>query len=290
MSSYVLPKEVARPPVCSGADAGQETTERHLDVHGPRREEPLVLLNRINKIPAVLCEKGTKEVTAESICRRLLQYCDLKGAAAPPAPEMNLDAALEAIGAEQGILNWALIDPVELDLYAAGADGIEEMTKYLSDDRVLFGVIRLAFAVGSEQQQRYRTSQRDKRLERHNSTPHFAEADGPSRSTRAPRITRHIFVHWVGPKVSAVRRGQWNARCPQAMTRVAAHCAVVQRRTAHGLSDLRLDDIVEDLRRLTALGAADDTLGLGRISVDGYFAGLRQEAFLQHWLPGIRAV
>mmetsp|Transcript_41672 Transcript_41672/g.82484 ORF Transcript_41672/g.82484 Transcript_41672/m.82484 type:complete len:392 (+) Transcript_41672:72-1247(+) len=292
MSSYVLPKEAARPPMSSSAGAVQETkelTEPHGDVHHPQREEePPVLL--LNQMQAMLCEKGTREITAESLCRHLLQCCDLKGAIAQPAPEINLDAALDAIGAEQGVLNWALLDPVELDLHAAGTDGIEEMTKYLSEDRVLFGVLRLSFAVGSEKQLRGSTSRVEKRLERHNSTPYFAEADGPCRGTRTPCITRHIFVHWVGPAVSAVRRGQWNARCPQAMSRVAAHCAVVQRRTAHGLSDLRLDDIVEDLRRLTALGAADHTLGLGRISVDGYFAGLRQEAFMQHWLPGLGAV
>jgi len=283
MSSYVLPKQEERPPVCGGAAVDQEATELHGDVHFPQREETPVMLNQMQ---TVLCEKGTKEVPALALFLghvkppgAVLQYCDLKGATAQPAPEINLDAALDAIGAEQGSLNWALLDPVELDLYAAGTDGIDEMTKHLSEDRVLFGVLRLSFAVGSEQRPR---SLLEKRLERHHSTPYFAEADGPSRSMGAPRITRHIFVHWVGPAVSVVRRGQWNARCPQAMSRVAAHCAVTQRRTAHGLSDLRLDDIVEDLHRLTALGAADDTLGLSRISVDGYFAGLRQEAFLQH--------
>jgi hypothetical protein len=313
MSSYVFPKEETQPHVLSGADVGQEATEPHGDVHfSQREEEPPVLLNRRQ---AVQCEKGTKEVTAESLCQHLLQY-DLKGAAAQPTSEastevsayasthasteasaeasptnkhteMNLDTVLDAIGTEQGILNWALLDPVKLNLHASGTDGLEEMTKHLAEDRVLFGVLRLSFASGSDQHPRSRL---EKRLERHHSTPYFAEADSPSRGTKAPRITRHIFVHWVGPRVSAVRRGQWNARCPQAMSQVAAHCAVIQRRTAHGLNDLRLEDIVEDLRRLSALGAADDTLGLSRISVDGYHAGLRQEAFLQHWLPGLTTV
>lgn len=172
-------------------------------------------------------------------------------APAPPKPEVRItprtaSEALRAVGAERGPCNWVLLEPRSLQLHSCGLGGIEDLKSSLAEDRVLFGALRLSFG-------------------------------------RSPGIVKHIFVHWVGPRVSAVQRGLLNARLADATTMVGKCCAVVFRREAHCIGDLRLEDIIMELRRLTVVDgiAATDGIAAGRISAAEYLAALKEETSIK---------
>jgi hypothetical protein len=161
-----------------------------------------------------------------------------------PAPgPRTASEALRAVGAERGKCNWVLLEPRSFQLHSCGLGGLEDLKSNLAEDRVLFGALRLTFG-----------SQR-------------------------PGIVKHIFVHWVGPRVSAVQRGLLNARLADAAAFVGKSCALVFRRQAHCLGDLRLEDIIAELRRLTVVDgiAATDGIAAGRISAAEYLAALKEE-------------
>lgn len=176
-------------------------------------------------------------------------------AAPPPAPKSpgptDASEALAAVAAERGPCNWLLLEPRTLQLHSSGLGGLEELKENLVEDRVLFGVLRLSFGCSNRQ--------------------------GNARPV--PGITKHIFVHWVGPRVSVVQRGLLNARLANAVTSVGQRCATSFRREAHCMSDLKLEDIVSELRRLTVVDgvAAADGVAAGRISAAEYLAALKEE-------------
>mmetsp|Transcript_108568 Transcript_108568/g.215561 ORF Transcript_108568/g.215561 Transcript_108568/m.215561 type:complete len:85 (+) Transcript_108568:1107-1361(+) len=70
---------------------------------------------------------------------------------------------------------------------------------------------------------------------------------------RLPRF----FIHWVGPDVSAVRRGLFNAKCLKVIAMAKKHYTLALQRRASSIKEIRIEDIVNDLRYLKALGAAD---------------------------------
>merc|ERR1712139_190562 len=88
------------------------------------------------------------------------------------------------------------------------------------------------------------------------------------------------MVHWVGPKVSVVQRGLLNARLAHASATIGQYCAVTFRREAHRLKDLELEDIVNEVARLTVVDgiSSADGIAASRISAAKYLAALKEEA------------
>jgi len=172
------------------------------------------------------------------------------------------DDALCEVGKEGGAYNWTLIDADCLGLHGAGHGGIEEMTSRFADDKVLFGVLRLSFKINSQ----------------HLRKP--AQGFSTFRASNAcsrPIVVCHVFVHWVGPAVSAVRRGLFNATCTKAVAMAEKHCTLAVQRRASSTKDVGIEDIVKDLRNLKALGAADCSGLEGVISTTEYFRFLQEE-------------
>jgi len=238
-----------------------------LNARGPE------VLAALGKAHATLEVAKAEELTAEHLCRRLLPLfaSDNLGdysllalqrdyeravlragqvARRPQqAPELGSRAsaehALREVGLEAGQFNWALLDPARFELHGSGCGGLEEMRDHLAEDRVLFGILRLSFGCGQRSGAR----------------------------TPAPHVTKHVLVHWMGPSVGAVQRGRWNARAQEAAALVARYCAVALRREVRRASDLRLEELLKDLRRLTAVDVA-----AARISAAEYLSALREEA------------
>jgi hypothetical protein len=97
----------------------------------------------------------------------------------PCAMEMphppTADKCLEGVRLPLGPFNWALFRPStgdKLELHNAGGGSIKELNKYLDDDKVLYGLLRMGFGSGNF------------------------------------RRTKWIFLKWFGDKMPAVQRGQ----------------------------------------------------------------------------------
>jgi len=163
------------------------------------------------------------------------------------------------VGAERGPYNWVLLEPPKLTLHNAGYGGLEEMKEWLPTDKVLFGALRLSF--GGPQGRMNRNGN-----------------DFTVGRTISTGLTKHVLIHWVGPKVSAVRRGLANSKWQQAASLISQSCTVTFRREAHDLRDLELDHMVCELRRLTVV----DSFGVNgalanRINTEEYIAVLEEE-------------
>lgn len=238
------------------------------------------VLSMLGEVHANIDITRAKDLTVENVCKRLLplfaadnlvlslaalyeEYGKVveqmkeesrqRTLAAVPAPVPHVPEArfapststeaLRAVGAERGPCNWVLLEPRSFQLHSCGLGGLEDLKSNLAEDRLLFGALRLSF--------------------------------GSAR----PGIVKHIFVHWVGPRVSVVQRGLLNARLADAAAVVGKHCAVVFRREAHCLGDLRLEDIIAELRRLTVTSVASaEGIAAGRISAAEYLAALKEES------------
>merc|ERR1712217_953626 len=85
-----------------------------------------------------------------------------------------------------------------------------------------------------------------------------------------PPIVKFVFVHWIGPEVSPVRRGQWNSKLEEASTLVRKFCDFAFRRTAYVADDFDPANFINELARLTC----NNESRARRISVDWYFEGL----------------
>ncbi|CAK8990382.1 unnamed protein product [Durusdinium trenchii] len=165
--------------------------------------------------------------------------------------QISVDRALAAVGDATGPYNWVLLEPEKFELHNAGYGGLLEMKVWLAEDLVLFGVIRFTF--GRE------------------------TASSVEGMTASPKVVKYIFVHWVGPNVSAVRRGKWNAKQQQADAQVRAICSITFRREAHSLDDLDLADLISELWRLAVVDGAITDAGKSQISVEEYMASLALE-------------
>merc|ERR1719171_741285 len=160
-----------------------------------------------------------------------------------PGYKISVSKALKAVSDARGPMNWVLLNADGLSLFNAGAGGHGEMRQWMPRDRVLFGVLRLAFS--------------------------RAEA----------RRVKHVFVHWVGPDVPIVKRGRWNASSGNAQNEVNKHCSVTMNRTAYCLEDFALEDVLQELRRLVVLDDDWGKEGAGDslFSVEEYFQALSEE-------------
>eukprot|EP00929_Paragymnodinium_shiwhaense_P071720 TRINITY_DN36439_c0_g1_i2.p1 TRINITY_DN36439_c0_g1~~TRINITY_DN36439_c0_g1_i2.p1 ORF type:complete len:813 (-),score=199.62 TRINITY_DN36439_c0_g1_i2:218-2656(-) len=168
-------------------------------------------------------------------------------------PKVSGGEAVRQVGSDRAATyNWVLLEPTQFDFHSAGYGGLEEMRRSLAEDMVLFGVLRLSFG-------------------------ECRPLNATGQQGTAHRITKFVFVHWVGPKISLVKRGKWNGKLQQAAQYIGAHCAVTFRRMAHRQEDLCLEELVLELRRLTVIDAAMRSAGPARISVQAYLTALEEE-------------
>merc|ERR1711970_605717 len=94
---------------------------------------------------------------------------------------------------------------------------------------------------------------------------------GRNQMSAAVPLAKYIFVHWVGPDVSVIRRGLWNAQLQWAVTQIGSCCAIAFRREALALNDLVLGELIEELKRKTGGAMA------ARITCEGHLARLEEE-------------
>jgi len=170
---------------------------------------------------------------------------EIKTAKDKPGRKVTAEDAIKAVGSERSMYNWVLLEPLKLELHNAGSGGLEEMKNWLAPEKVLFGAVRLAFG-----------------------KPDLMAEGGPS-------IVKYIFVHWIGPKVSAVRRGQFNANVGNAEMQVKKVCIIAIRREYHNKDDLQLEDLISEIKRLTVLDGADSDTPV--MSVAAYMSALEDE-------------
>ncbi len=102
--------------------------------------------------------------------------------------------ALEAVKQPLGPFNWALFKASDsLELHNAGSMSVNEMTKWMADDQVLFGLLRMGFGAGKF------------------------------------RRIKWICLHWAGEKVSPVKRGRANALKKEIMAKLGPFSLTVRR-------------------------------------------------------------
>jgi hypothetical protein len=151
--------------------------------------------------------------------------------------------------AEGGSWNWVLVGPdaVELALLGGGSGSVDEMRAcgQQHDDLVMFGLLRLGFGVG--------------RLKR----------------------TKYAFVHLIGPKVSAVKRGRINAVRPamEAALKKFANCSVAFSDLA--AEDLSLEGVIERVRQVSVVDddllAGDEGAHSSIFSLEAFQQAMAQE-------------
>jgi hypothetical protein len=151
--------------------------------------------------------------------------------------DLSADDAVKDVGNDLASYNWALIEPTNLELFKAGFGGLEELKDWLPADRVMFGVLRFSFP----------------------------------RDYYAAPIVKHLFIHWIGKRVSPVRRGQWNSKLDQAVSNMRRTCDLTFRKTAYALEDLELSELISELARVTCATSSDTR----QLSVDWYLEGLQ---------------
>lgn len=242
------------------------------------------ILPELGKVHATIEVKSVDDVNVGSLCERLLPFfvsdSGIEGASASAeslrqsyeaqiasrrrlsrkkssikssesltakeksGPIITTDVALKAVSAKHGPFNWLLLEPTELEMHNAGYGGLLEMKTWLADDKVLFGAVRFTFG--------------------------WIEGS---------KIVKHIFIHWVGPKTSAVRRSKWNAQKRAATDKVRQHCVLALHKEAHALEDIDLEDLIKELRRLTTLDgmSSEGQGGAEAISVEEYLKALEKE-------------
>lgn len=102
---------------------------------------------------------------------------------------LNTESVLKALREDLGPFNWATFEanPQKLVLVQGGSGGIFELVDELPDDKVVFGLMRLAFGTG-----RFRR-------------------------------TKHIFFQWSGDGVGAVAKGKANMSFSAMAAALAPH-------------------------------------------------------------------
>lgn len=153
-----------------------------------------------------------------------------------PVGVQKADEALRALADESSSHNWILLEPTKLELHRAGCAGLDELKEWLPADKVMFGALRFSFP----------------------------------RTHSAPPIVKYLFIHWIGPKVSVIRRGQWNSKLEGAALKMRSSFDCAFRKTAYTLEDLELPDLIDELGRVTCITSADTR----QFSVDWYLEGL----------------
>jgi NADPH-dependent ferric siderophore reductase len=117
-----------------------------------------------------------------------------------------------------------------------GSGSLPEMNAHLAETKVLYGLVRMGFGAG------------------------------------AFKRVKHLFVHWTGPKVPIMKRGQWNA--------VKSDMQELMRPYTMDLSASSLDEIevqvVVDAIKGVIVSDGDDE-AMEAFSVSGFMAALKEE-------------
>ena len=131
----------------------------------------------------------------------------------PTAADMGLSASdvMKEIRKPLGAMNWALFeaDPSELKLIDAGSDSIPEMQSNLDDKKVMFGIIRLGFGMGSF------------------------------------RRTKWVCVTFVGSSIGAVARGRSLNHKGEMERLLKPHQVSIE---IQGSEDLTVEGVIEKVR------------------------------------------
>jgi len=153
--------------------------------------------------------------------------------------------ALTAVSGKGGRYNWILLQSPNLELFDAGCGGLPEMTRWLHDDKVLFGIIRFTFA---------------------------------QTVSRVPATVKHIFVRSIGAQVSPVIRGQLTAKWADAELILKSECSASLVKECDCADALDLGEIVAELKRLCEIDSEHSERM--QISVSQYLATLEEETAL----------
>merc|ERR1712135_118059 len=138
---------------------------------------------------------------------------------------------------DSGEFNWIILDAEHLEMLNAGSGGLLEFQRWLAADKVLFCALRVPFA--------------------HNQQ----------------RMTKHVFVHWMGPRVSALARGKLNAKTTAAEAEIRKACPnLLFRKQVTEFSAAIVEEIVDEIRRCCVLDRES-----AHISVGHYFAAIKEE-------------
>jgi len=195
-------------------------------------------------------EAQIKKQKAAAKSRKSLGVAQPKTAKEREGFSIKVPDALRAVGDPKGAFNWALLEASNLDLHNAGYGGVEEMKEWLDADKVLFGIIRFS----------------------------FGRLSGGCGATSMPTIVKHVFVHWIGPKVSPIKRGQWNSKHGTAETQIKKACPVLTfSKEAHDHDDLEVGYLISELKRLSIIDGDKGENTSGEISVEEYMAALEAE-------------
>jgi len=166
------------------------------------------------------------------------------------AKEMGVtaDEALSLVRKPMGAFNWVLFmpDPAKLELWDGGSLSVPEMLEVLPQDEVLCGLVRLGFGTGKF------------------------------------RRTKWVSIWWVGPKVSARKKGSVMGSAKDQMIRKTNNSGLVIE--GADVDDVSLEAIVDTVKRaavidgdgVDGIGGARDTGG-DPFSMDAFYAALEEE-------------
>lgn len=153
---------------------------------------------------------------------------------------VDVARALEAVRAPMGHFNWMLMRPGRVpEFFNAGSLSVDEMNKWLKDDEVLFGLLRMGFGAGIF------------------------------------RRVKWICIHWSGDKVTPVKRGQANALSKDMMKLLEPFSLTIHT-SSH--DDLALEAIIDRVRRAAVVDGKETDLAANPYSVDEFLKALREEA------------
>jgi|EP00670_Eutreptiella_braarudii_P001633 hypothetical protein len=160
----------------------------------------------------------------------------------PLASEMKVkgDRVLDAVREERGPFNWALYypDPNQLKLFNAGSLSVSELKRVLPEDEVLYGLVRMGFGAGQF------------------------------------RRTKWVFVHWIGEKTGAVKRGKAMSVKSEMLDLLKPHNVDVQVSTP---AELEIRLFIERMTKMFVVDGKnelDKEVGFG---FDEFMAALAEE-------------
>lgn len=158
---------------------------------------------------------------------------------------LNTESVLKALREDMGPFNWATFEPnpQKLTLVEGGSGGIFELVDQLPDDKVVFGLLRLAFGTG-----RFRR-------------------------------TKHVFFQWSGDGVGAVVKGKANMLFAGMSSALAPHQAELR---LVGRGDLAPQAILDRVKSIFTvdnieLPTADGKLKKATFSAEEYIQSLLEE-------------
>jgi hypothetical protein len=158
---------------------------------------------------------------------------------------LNTESVLKALREDLGPFNWATFEPnpTKLTLAEGGSGGIFELADQLPDDKVVFGLLRLAFGTG-----RFRR-------------------------------TKRVFFQWSGDNVGAVAKGKANMLFAGMSQALAPHNAEIR---LVGKGDLSPQAILDRIKSIFTvdnieLPSADGKLKKATFSAEEYIQSLLEE-------------